>query len=548
MKKRGLSIIIVLIMVLSVIPINSLAVNDLTRPVGVNLSGMDTTDIYGTQYTGEIFSEYQLTVLNAWATWCGPCTHEMRYFQMMYNEYEPLGVNVMGMLVEDNMSTVERAVRHFDDNGYTYPSLRIDEDSSAALKRIYARGVDEANTIPMTFLVDSTGTVISAKVNAFQSYGELDSWVRSYYKAPDNTQGQGLGVQAHTQAEIRSFFIEHPAMMDQAVTYSVEPQLEEPYGTGVLSDETFTSALNLLNQLRFIAGLSYNIELDEQKNYYASAATLVNHLNNVMTHYPDRPIQLSDSKYDQLYDDACNGASGSNIGWGYRSLNRCIVNGWMADEDPSNIDRVGHRRWVLNPFMETFGFGVTGVQYAGYVKGESFYRDWNDTYVAWPAQQMPTRYFSEEYPWSVSFGYTVDESGVSVTLVRRSDGKTWNFSNASADGDFYVSTQGYGSPACIIFRPDGIEAYNAGEVFDVTVVVDGDTTLSYSVEFFTLNFTGDINSNDKVDVGDATLLLRYIVGLVDENALDLYSADVNGDGRVNTGDAAYILAYIVGKE
>ena len=57
---------------------------------------------------------------------------------------------------------------------------------------------------------------------------------------------------------------------------------------------------------------------------------------------------------------------------------------------------------------------------------------------------------------------------------------------------------------------------------------------------------GDVNSSMKVDVADAILVLRHIVGL---NTLDetcCLAADVNRDDDINVADAILILRYIVG--
>jgi hypothetical protein len=54
--------------------------------------------------------------------------------------------------------------------------------------------------------------------------------------------------------------------------------------------------------------------------------------------------------------------------------------------------------------------------------------------------------------------------------------------------------------------------------------------------------TGDLNHNARLDTGDATLVLRMVVGL-DTAGL---SGDMNGNGRIDTGDATLILRKVVG--
>ena len=363
----------------------------------------------------------------------------------------------------------------------------------------------------------------------------------------------GLNVEKHTRADIRAFVNKNYASMSQPVTYSVEPSLSEPYAPGVLSDETAGSALNLLNQVRYIAGLNADVMLDSTKSEYAAAGTLLNHLNNMLSHYPERPDVLSDSAYDDLYDMGYTGSSSSNIGWGYRNLNQAIIHGWLADDDSSNIDRVGHRRWFLSPSMTTVGFGATGVYSAAYVFGSFWSRNLNK-YVAWPAQEMPLDYFSADYPWSVSLGYSVASEYVSVSLVRKSDGRTWNFSDLHSDGDFYVNNGNYGSPGCIIFRPDSLDEISVGDRFDVSILISDtyDTiSVEYTVNFFDLADTddseeedviiGDANGDGIVNADDALYILKSIVGLIklEDNAKKI--ADVNANGKVDADDALDIL-------
>ncbi len=59
-------------------------------------------------------------------------------------------------------------------------------------------------------------------------------------------------------------------------------------------------------------------------------------------------------------------------------------------------------------------------------------------------------------------------------------------------------------------------------------------------------FPGNVNGDQGIDVGDAILVLRHIVGLVALNADQQEAADVNLNGNVEVGDAILILRHIVG--
>lgn len=57
---------------------------------------------------------------------------------------------------------------------------------------------------------------------------------------------------------------------------------------------------------------------------------------------------------------------------------------------------------------------------------------------------------------------------------------------------------------------------------------------------------GDVNGDGEITSFDASVILRYEVGLVKDTEIDLKAADVNGDGDVTSFDASLILRYEVG--
>ncbi|MDE6620028.1 MAG: CAP domain-containing protein [Lachnospiraceae bacterium] len=308
--------------------------------------------------------------------------------------------------------------------------------------------------------------------------GELPS-----VHAEEESRGH-LNVAYHTQAEISARIKSDGVTLNDPLNFAVNPQLTAPYdNAGVLSQDTLDAAMKMMNQIRYIAGLQDNVTLNEEYNRKAQAAALVNYANHNLSHSPSKPAGMSDTMYKLGYDGAssCNIAMAS---WN-RSLNETIVLSWMQDGDSSNIDRVGHRRWILNPSMGQTGFGAvygTGGTYSAlYCFDRS--RSASETQVAWPAQNMPVEYFGTSFPWSVSIGSSVDKNAVHVTLRRVNDGMTWNFSSGASNGYFNVDNGGYGQKGCIIFRPDGIDGYHAGDTFEV-VITGGGVNLSYTVNFF----------------------------------------------------------------
>ena len=316
-----------------------------------------------------------------------------------------------------------------------------------------------------------------------------------FVKADENTSevksAIGIKVDYHTQEEIKNFYKESNVATDDKLTFAQKPVIKGNYSAGKLSDETLNSAIKMLNCVRYIAGISYDVQLNDEYNNLTQAAALVNYVNGELSHFPDKPKDMDDT----LYELGADGAGSSNIAWASwknRSINETIIDGWMEDGDSSNISRVGHRRWILNPFMKYTGFGAVSGDKGTYSAMYSFDRQNTDADkygVAWPAQNMPVEFFGSEYPWSVSMGEELNADEVKVKLVRKNDGKIWEFSKESSDGYFNVENSWYGQRGCIIFRPefDDKTKFEAGEVYEVNISGLGEgKDVSYCVNFFNL--------------------------------------------------------------
>lgn len=290
----------------------------------------------------------------------------------------------------------------------------------------------------------------------------------------------GIKLEYRTIDEIRNYINKNGAKVNDPIIYNKKPSVKPPYSMGTLSDETLDSAIKMINQIRFIAGLNYNVTLNNDYINKTQAASLVNSVNDTLTHNPDKPSMMDDNLYEMAY----KGASSSNISCGYSSINSSIINGYMNDGDSSNIDRVGHRRWILNPKMSATGFGAVGKYSAMYSFDNGNYKA-EEYGVLWPAMNMPIDYFAPSYPWSISMGYNVNMRDIEINLIRLRDNKNWKFNYKKSDGYFNVNNQGYGEKGCIIFRPDGIDEFLDGDLFQVSVT-GLDKPLSYNVKFFDL--------------------------------------------------------------
>lgn len=332
----------------------------------------------------------------------------------------------------------------------------------------------------------------------------------------NRTKADEMNVQAPAQEEIRSYIRQSGADIYDPVEYASKPSAKKPYEAGALSDSTLQSALAVMNQVRYIAGIDADVALDEEYTGLAQAGALVNAANGLLSHNPDKPAGMADS----LYEQGCTGASSCNLGMGYSFLGDAIVHGWMDDGDSSNISRVGHRRWILNPAMQKTGFGCVGVYNALYVF--DFSRESSYTNVAWPAQNMPLEYWGD-YPWSICTDMTEDIHTVCVTMVRQRDQKKWTFSENTSNGYFNVNNGGYGQTGCIIFQPEDVQ-YCDGDRFDITITGTQNGAISYTVNFFGLTDMSGFQAQQAE--------IRSVKKQGDKNIEITWKQEKNADGYV----------------
>lgn len=287
-------------------------------------------------------------------------------------------------------------------------------------------------------------------------------------------------TEAPTKEEILERYIELD-LNKFTSTYKVEPSLTETYYEGILSDETLENALNTVNFIRYMTGLS-DVKLNDEYNELTQKASLVMSLNRSISHTPVQPEGLR----DEIYKDGYKGASSSNISSGRKNLYDTIVHGWMADvSSSSNVSTVGHRRWILNPSMQETGFGSVGTYYSMY-SFDNFSGQAPQTGVVWPSEDMPVEFFGTNYPWSFSPNDRI-YGNVTVTLTK-STGEVTEFTSAdnNASGKYLgVNNSGYGKAGCVIFRPYGV-SYSADDEYEVEIFEDGVLIANYEVDFFSI--------------------------------------------------------------
>lgn len=284
------------------------------------------------------------------------------------------------------------------------------------------------------------------------------------------------------------------------------PGTASPYSPGKLTEDYLKQGLDATNFYRFISGLEGDLVLEPSLNEQAQHGAVLIAATGQLNHYPEQPADMTNDFYELGYQSAGT----SNLYFAYGQTGNLLaksVIAYMDDSDPFNIDRLGHRRWILSPQLQKIGFGLAAIQNADHNRREYYSAmqvfdtsrsntvDYN--YSLFPNQgAFPIEAFGAEQAWSVHLNPKHFQkpalSDVQVQVTRLSDQKTWQLNHTTPTANqayFNVDTTQYGYGYGIIFRPDNIRLLQDGDQFKVTVTgltkADGTSAhISYQTNFF----------------------------------------------------------------
>lgn len=364
---------------------------------------------------------------------------------------------------------------------------------------------------------------------------------------------------AMSRDELRTAWREMTGARTDDSPYALRPD-PGTFDPGSLTDAAQADALALTNFIRALAGLE-PVTLDPLYTLYAQHGALILAANDVLTHTPEQPAGMPDNVYDTGY----SGTSMGNIAkfnWMRPSILIDGVTYFARDDGDINLGSLGHRRWLLNPYMKATGFGLanaaSGNSYVAMyaVDMENTDADWD--FVAWPAAGIfPVELMRAELPWSISLNpdlYDVENSNLTLTLTEAVSGASFHFDFTKGIGSGFcmLSADTYGSGPCLIFRPNlaaaGIGEYVQNQIWSVELAglrgADGAAlSISYTCEMASV-YPQDV-ANIELSTLEATIApgetLQLTAAVIPAYADDLTVAWHSSDKSVASVDQSGLV-------
>lgn len=260
----------------------------------------------------------------------------------------------------------------------------------------------------------------------------------------------------------------------------------------MLKDSEKTAVLAKLNAIRARHGLPA-VSYDSSDDTAAAAAALYMVANQTLTHAPSSSGQCYSAAAYQLASTSnlyyATSGGGSTLGMASTDA----ITGYLVDQ---NVSSLGHRRWILYPFMAATTFGradgdaASGSQ--GFmasslrtIGGEASSVVMSNDFVAYPYGSYSTSEFATS--WYLSFSVVASKTNINANGSSNVNLDSANISMTNASGQsLTISSQstnydGYGLPNVLQWKASGLSSGGSYTVTISNVTVNGATrTFSYN--------------------------------------------------------------------
>ena len=133
--------------------------NDLSleTAVGKQFKDFEMADVEGNMHKiSEYVAANEVTLIDFWASWCGPCRAEMPAVKAAYEAYKAKGFGIVGVSLDNNK---EAWLKGIADLGLEWPQISDLQGWGCEGAKLYG-----VNSIPATVLVAKDGTILAKNV------------------------------------------------------------------------------------------------------------------------------------------------------------------------------------------------------------------------------------------------------------------------------------------------------------------------------------------------------------------------------------------------
>lgn len=120
-----------------------------TETADFTMTAMDGTEMS----VAKEAARHTLTIIDFWASWCGPCRQEMPRLVKLYEAYKDKGLGIIGVSLDEDRTAWETAVARMN---MSWPQLSDLQGWDNAAARTF-----EVNSIPYTIVVDSDCNIVA---------------------------------------------------------------------------------------------------------------------------------------------------------------------------------------------------------------------------------------------------------------------------------------------------------------------------------------------------------------------------------------------------
>ncbi len=114
-------------------------------------------------------------LINFWATWCPPCVREMPLLDQFYRQYEPKGLQMLGIAVDGL-----QPVKGFMERSPVGFAIGLAGADGSGLARTLG---NTGGGLPFTVLADANGAIVRQQMGELQR-SQLDEWAKALGLAP----------------------------------------------------------------------------------------------------------------------------------------------------------------------------------------------------------------------------------------------------------------------------------------------------------------------------------------------------------------------------